>query len=99
LRSQLRDALDTYRQEILRKVQQWLSYADDDPRLAQHGLMLTDGCSYRLIAHYAQQCVEKHPTAYLVYQGVDFPYTDNISGLLELCADEAAWADTLQDAE
>ncbi|MEW6227130.1 MAG: HEPN domain-containing protein [Bacillota bacterium] len=91
--------MNATRQEVLRKVQQRLSYADDDLRLAQHGLTLTCGCPYRLIAYHAQQCVEKHLKAYLVYQGVDFPYTHNISRLLELCADEAAWADTLQDAE
>jgi HEPN domain-containing protein len=37
--------------------------------------------------------------AYLVYQGIDFPYTHNISLLLELCAKHANWAEKLREAE
>jgi len=85
--------------EVLQKVKQWLSYADEDLRLAQHGLTITSGCPYRLIAYHAQQCVEKYLKAYLVYHGIDFPYTHNISRLLELCAEKADWTETIQAAE
>jgi len=86
-------------QEVLRKVMQWLSYADEDLRLAQHGLTLITGVPYRLIAYHAQQCAEKYLKGYLVYRRIDFPYTHNISRLLELCAERADWAETLKEAE
>jgi len=56
-------------------------------------------CLYYLVAFHTQQCVEKYLKAYLVYLGIDFPYTHNISLLLELCAEEAKWADSIQDAK
>ena len=75
--------------EILRKVIQWLKYGDEDLRLARHGLTLTSGVPYRLIAYHAQQCAEKYLKAFLVYHRIDFPYTHNIGRLLELCAENA----------
>jgi HEPN domain-containing protein len=58
-----------------------------------------EGPPYRLISYHAQQCAEKYLKAYLVYQGVDFPYTHNISILLELCSEHADWPKGLEDAE
>ena len=78
-------------QERLRKVRRWLSYADEDLLFAQHGLKLTTSVPYRLIAYHAQQCVEKCLKAYLVHKVIDFSYTHDISRLLELCAEHAAW--------
>ena len=86
-------------QERLRKVRKWLSYANEDLRFAQHGLKLTTSVPYRLIAYHAQQCVEKCLKAYLVHKGIDFPYTHNISRLLELCSEHAAWPEKLEEAE
>jgi HEPN domain-containing protein len=85
--------------EIQRKVGQWLAFADEDMRLARHALTLATGVPYRLVAYHAQQCAEKSLKAYLVYHRTDFPYTHNISRLLELCGDTAAWGDSLLDAE
>jgi len=87
--------------EISKKVEQWLSFGDEDLRLACHAMKLESGCPYRLIAYHAQQCVEKHLKAYLVYHGIDFPYTHNISRLLELCDEFTStnWIDELQEAE
>jgi len=83
-----------------RKVRQWLAYADEDLRLARHGLTMTIATPpYRLIAHHAQQCAEKCLKAYLVLQGVDFPYTHNVAYLLDLCATHAPWAEGLRDAD
>jgi len=64
---------------VVAKVRQW----------ARHALTLTSGCPHRLIAYHAQQCAEKYLKAYLVSAGVDFPYTHNISRLLELCEQHA----------
>jgi HEPN domain-containing protein len=85
---------------VLRKVHQWLTFAEEDLRLAQHGLTITIAPPpYRLIAYHAQQCAEKCLKASLVLRGVDFPYTHNVAHLLDLCAVHAAWAETLRDAE
>ena len=35
---------------------------------------------------HAQQCVEKYLKAYLVHAGLDFPYTHNLTKLVEICA-------------
>ena len=74
--------------EIRHKVKQWLAFGDEDLRLARHALTMSTGCPYRLIAYHAQQCAEKHLKAYLVLHKVDFPYTHNISHLLELSSKE-----------
>ncbi len=87
------------REQILASVRQWISRADEDLVLAQHALQMSEGCPYRLVAYHAQQCAEKHLKAYLVQREVDFPYTHNITFLVELCSDAAEWADKLQDAE
>ncbi|MBE0502495.1 MAG: HEPN domain-containing protein [Desulfuromonadales bacterium] len=90
---------DVIEAEIRRKVIQWLSYADEDLRLARHALTLATGVPYRLVAYHAQQCAEKSLKAYLVSHRIDFPYTHNISRLLELCRDKAHWCVDLLDAE
>ena len=87
--------------DIIKKIDKWLSFGDEDLLLARHALTLEGECPYRLIAYHAQQCVEKHLKAYLVYHEIDFPYTHNISRLLELCDENTSttWTEQLKDAE
>lgn len=85
--------------EIRRKVLQWLNYADEDIQLARHALTLSTAVPYRLVAYHAQQCAEKALKAYLVRHRIDFPYTHNISRLLEICSKTAQWDNPLWDAE
>ena len=85
--------------EILKKVMQWISLADEDLNLASHALGLGTKSPYRLIAYHAQQCAEKYLKAYLVYHNVDFPYTHSIRVLLKICSNLATWAPTLKDAD
>ncbi len=35
----------------------------------------------------------------MILHGIDFPYTHNISALIELCADVGNWTEVLNDAE
>jgi HEPN domain-containing protein len=74
-------------------------HADEDLRLAKHALTLKSSCPYKLIAYHAQQCAEKYLKAYLVFKKIDFPYTHNISRLLELCPDLAEQEKDLQEAK
>lgn len=85
------------RANIIRKVHQWLSYADEDLKLARCGLTMSSNCPYRLIAYHAQQCAEKYLKAYLVFNETDFPYTHDIRKLLKLCPNE--WAEKLNEAD
>ncbi len=82
------------------KVRQWLAYADEDLRLATYAMdMPSEERPSRLVAYHAQQSAEKCLKAYLVCCGADFPYTHNISTLLELCSDYADWSLSLREAE
>ncbi|MEW6490671.1 MAG: HEPN domain-containing protein [Thermodesulfobacteriota bacterium] len=85
--------------EVLRKIQQWVTFADEDLRLARLALTLSSGLPYRLLAFHAQQCAEKYLKAYLVCAGVDFPYTHNIRRLRELCEASAGWIGVLDAAD
>lgn len=84
--------------QLHKKVKQWIKYADEDLRLAQHALTLSSSCPFRLIAYHAQQCAEKCLKAYLVYHLIDFPYTHDIQNLLELCSRVTAWPKSLKAA-
>lgn len=86
-------------EEVRRKVTQWLEYGDEDLLLARHGLTLPAEPPFRLIAYHAQQCAEKYLKGYLVSHQIDFPYTHNISRLVELCSEQGLEGETLQDAE
>lgn len=67
-----------------KRVKEWLLHAEEDLRLARHAFRLKTAVPYKLIAYHAQQCVEKCLKAYLVYKKIDFPYTHNISLLIEM---------------
>lgn len=85
--------------DIAQKVRQWMAYADEDLRLAEYALKMESGCPFRLIAYHAQQCVEKYLKAFLVYHREDFPYTHNISTLMELCRKHADWVNLIRQAD
>jgi len=84
---------------IIEKVRQWLTYADEDLRVARHAFSMPETPPCRVIAFHAQQCAEKYLKAYLVFHGVDFPFTHSLRRLLDLSASPAAWAEHLRDAE
>jgi len=85
--------------DIRNKVRQWLDYAEEDLKFARHGLTLGTEAPFRLVAYHAQQCAEKSLKAFLVYHREDFPFTHNISILLELCEKYVGWPAVLQEAE
>ncbi len=83
---------------IRAKVREWITYAEEDLAFARHGLTMTEP-AYRSIAFHAQQCAEKALKAYLVCHGIDFPFTHNISRLLELADESTGWLEDLAEAE
>ena len=80
---------------VREKVKQWLSYADEDLRVARHSFSIPYDPPFRAIAFHAQQCAEKTLNAHLVFHLVDFPYTHDLAELLEICASSAPWANQL----
>ena len=85
--------------DIALNVRQWVERAQEDFRLANHAMTMRTAVPYRLVAYHAQQCAEKCLKAYLVAGMTDFPYTHNISVLLELCSQTAPWTSEVQEAE
>ena len=83
---------------IKKHAREWLRHADEDLRLARHAFKLKSAVPYKLIAYHAQQCAEKSLKAYLVYKKIDFPYTHNISLLLEILPPSADWSNDLKNA-
>ena len=91
--------MNAVEREANKKVVQWLNFADEDLRFAEHGLKIKDECPCRLIAYHAQQCAEKHLKAYLVFHGKDFPYTHDLQELLAECAEISDWPKKLKSAK
>jgi HEPN domain-containing protein len=83
---------------VKKKVKEWLSHADDDLRLARVAFKLKSAVPYKLIAYHAQQCAEKCLKAYLVFQKTDFPYTHDLSLLLDKFP-TADWVEGLKYTE
>jgi len=73
--------------KLLQKLNQWIEIADEDLKFAKHGFTISSGVSYRIIAFHSQQCAEKYLKAFLVYHKIDFPYTYNITKLINLCGE------------
>ena len=83
---------------VKKKVKEWLRHADEDLRLARHAFKLKSSVPYKLIAYHAQQCAEKNIKAYLVFKKIDFPFSHNISALLELLPPSADWMTEIKSA-
>lgn len=87
------------KKDLLLLVKQWIEIAEEDLKFAKHGLKISSSIPYRMIAFHSQQCAEKYLKAYLVYHNVEFPYTHNITTLLDLCSDIDKNFENLRDAE
>jgi len=83
---------------IKKRVKEWSVHAEEDLRLARHAFKLKSAVPYKLIAYHAQQCAEKRLKAYLVYNKIYFPYTHNISLLIEMLPPSAEWSNSLWNA-
>ena len=63
-----------------------LNLARDDD-VALRTLLEGAAVSDAIVGFHAQQSVEKSLKAALAARGVDFPYTHDVAGLIELCVD------------
>jgi HEPN domain-containing protein len=62
-------------------IREWLRKADHDLTNAAHTLTLGEDCPTDTVGFHAQQCVEKHLKALLVFRGTPFPKTHDIRAL------------------
>lgn len=85
--------------DLYKKVNEWIEIAEEDMSVAKLGFSISSAVSYRLIAFHSQQCAEKYLKAFLLYNKVDFPYTHNITTLIDLCSEIDETLEELRDAE
>ena len=76
-------------------INQWLTKADDDLRMAEL-VLNSDEPVYWGAAFHSQQAAEKLLKALLTYHGIDFEKTHDIDYLLEICCDVEPEAETLR---
>lgn len=70
--------------DVIAVVRQWVIKAENDLKIAAHGLVLGKECPTDAVCFHAQQCVEKYLKALLVRQGIDFAKTHEIVKLMAL---------------
>jgi HEPN domain-containing protein len=70
--------------DLITQVREWLFKADNDLKNAAHTLKLGKECPTDTVCFHAQQCVEKHIKALLVFRGTLFPKTHEIAVLRAL---------------
>jgi HEPN domain-containing protein len=69
---------------IARHINQWISIAEEDLRVAEFTFQMQSSIPYRMIAFHAQQAAEKFLKALLLYYNIDFPFTHDLRKLIEL---------------
>ena len=72
------------RPEQLHVVRQWITKAEEDLKNAEYTLTLEQDCPLSTVCFHAQQCVEKHLKALLVYDSITFPKTHDLVRLFNL---------------
>jgi HEPN domain-containing protein len=85
--------------EVEKHVKQLIEIAEEDLTVAKLGLSVSSSVSYRIITFHAQQCAEKYLKAFLVFNNSEFPYTHNITTLIDLCARVDNAFENLRSAE
>ena len=70
------------REKILKIAQEWIGKAENDLTNAVNTLKMGKRGPTDTVCFHAQQCVEKYLKATLVWKGIDFPKTHNISELM-----------------
>ena len=84
---------------LSKKVDQWIEIAEEDLSFAKHAFTISSGVPYRIITFHSQQCTEKYLKGFLVFQGVEFPYTHSITTLINLCSKIDGSFEKLRKAE
>ena len=67
-------------------VKKWIMKADNDLKIAKDELGVENPVT-DMVCFHAQQCVEKHLKAFLIFNGREIPRTHDIAHLIALCAE------------
>lgn len=68
--------------ETLVLVKEWIFYAEEDLRNAEHTLTLKENCPFSTVCFHAQQMVEKYIKAFLTLRAIPFARTHDIENLI-----------------
>ncbi|MBI5740567.1 MAG: HEPN domain-containing protein [Nitrospirae bacterium] len=69
---------------ITEVIREWINKAENDLINAANTLKMGDDCPTDTVCFHAQQCAEKYVKALLVWKGIPFPKTHNLSLLMAL---------------
>lgn len=72
------------REHLLEAVRAWWAKGDSDLRSARI-LLKVDPPEPEVVCFHSQQAAEKYLKSYLVFHGVEPPYTHDLTALLSLC--------------
>jgi hypothetical protein len=72
---------------LITVIREWLAKADNDLQNAVHTLTLGKDCPTDTVCFHAQQCIEKHIKALLVFRATVFPKTHTIHTLRVVAAE------------
>lgn len=85
--------------EALQVARQWIDKAEHDFISARHLLTLKRNCPTDVVCFHVQQCIEKYLKALLIFYGVDFGRTHQISILISFLPKEARPHLTIEEQE
>ena len=68
--------------ETMVLVKEWIFYAEEDFRNAEHTLTMTENCPFSTVCFHAQQVVEKYIKAFLTLRAIPFARTHDIENLI-----------------
>jgi len=68
--------------ETLALVKEWVFYAEEDFRNAEHTLTMKENCPFSTVCFHAQQTVEKYIKAFLTLRAIPFARTHDIENLI-----------------
>ena len=67
---------------------EWISKAENDLKNAANTLKMGEDCPTDTVCFHAQQCAEKYLKALLVWKGIPFPKTQDLSSLIAFLTKE-----------
>lgn len=82
------------RNEIVR---QWVTKAENDLRNAEYTLTMQEDCPFDTVCFHAQQCAEKCLKAWLVFLGIDFPKSHDLTELAALLPEKCRFPISVDD--
>jgi HEPN domain-containing protein/predicted nucleotidyltransferase len=73
-----------YPEALITVIREWLEKADNDLKTAVHTLKLGKDCPTDTVCFHAQQCIEKHLKALLIFRATPFSKTHDLDVLMAL---------------